>query len=91
MATRALLFLAEKKMEDQKPKQHRGFAAMDPDKQRALARKGGQAAHARGTAHEFSSEEAKVAGRKGGETISRDREHMAEIGRMGGKARQRML
>lgn len=78
-------------MEDQKPKQHRGFAAMDPDKQRALARKGGQAAHARGTAHEFSSEEAKVAGRKGGETISRDREHMAEIGRMGGKARQRML
>lgn len=44
----------------------RGFASMDPDKQRAIASKGGQAAHAKGTAHEFTSEEAREAGRKGG-------------------------
>ncbi len=64
----------------------RGFAAMDKDAQRAIASKGGRAAHARGTAHEFTSEEAAEAGRKGGRTVSRDRRHMAEIGRRGGKA-----
>ena len=46
----------------------RGFAAMDPQAQRAIAAKGGRAAHQKGTAHEFTSEEARVAGRKGGET-----------------------
>jgi len=45
----------------------RGFASMDPAKQRQIARKGGQAAHEKGTAHEWSSQEARVAGRKGGE------------------------
>ncbi|NLN77081.1 MAG: general stress protein [Armatimonadetes bacterium] len=45
----------------------RGFASMDPDKQREIARKGGRAAHKKGTAHEWSSEEARIAGRKGGE------------------------
>lgn len=60
---------------------HRGFAAMDPDKQRAIASKGGKAAHARGTAHRFTSEEARVAGKRGGETVSQDRDHMAEIAR----------
>jgi general stress protein YciG len=45
----------------------RGFAAMDPQAQRAIAAKGGRAAHQKGTAHEFTSEEARVAGRKGGE------------------------
>ncbi len=45
----------------------RGFAAMDPQAQRAIAAKGGRAAHLKGTAHEFTSEEARVAGRKGGE------------------------
>lgn len=64
----------------------RGFASMDPDKQREIASKGGHAAHERGTAHEFTSEEARAAGRKGGESVSRDRQHMAEIGRKGGKA-----
>ncbi len=63
----------------------RGFASMDEDKQREIASKGGQAAHAKGTAHEFTPEEAREAGRKGGETVSQDREHMAEIGREGGK------
>lgn len=65
---------------------HRGFAAMDPEKQRAIASKGGQAAHAKGTAHQFDSEEARAAGRKGGMAVSRDSRHMAEIGRKGGEA-----
>ena len=62
----------------------RGFAAMDPEKQRAIASMGGKAAHAKGTAHQFTSEEARAAGRKGGAAVSRDRKHMAEIGRKGG-------
>lgn len=46
----------------------RGFASMDMDKQRSIASKGGKAAHIKGTAHEWSSEEARAAGRKGGES-----------------------
>jgi len=64
----------------------RGFASMEPDRQRQIAREGGKAAHVKGTAHEFTSEEARNAGRKGGETVSKDREHMAEIGRKGGRS-----
>ena len=66
---------------------NRGFASMDRQKQREIASKGGQAAHKKGTAHEFTSEEAREAGRKGGEAVSQDREHMAEIGRKGGESR----
>ncbi len=66
-------------------KSKRGFASMDKEKQREIASKGGQAAHQKGTAHEFTPEEAREAGRKGGQTVSKDREHMAEIGREGGK------
>lgn len=69
----------------------RGFASMDKAKQREIARKGGRAAHMKGTAHEFTSEEARQAGRKGGESVSRDRKHMAEIGRGGGQARSARL
>jgi general stress protein YciG len=65
----------------------RGFASMDMAKQREIASKGGRAAHAKGTAHEFTSDEARVAGRKGGETVSRDRSHMSAIGREGGHSR----
>lgn len=65
----------------------RGFASMDDEKQREIASKGGQAAHEKGTAHEFTTEEAREAGRKGGEAVSRDREHMSEIGREGGHSR----
>jgi hypothetical protein len=64
----------------------RGFGSMDEDKQREIASKGGKAAHEKGTAHEFSSEEAREAGRKGGEAVSKDREHMSDIGRKGGKS-----
>jgi general stress protein YciG len=47
-------------------KEDRGFASMDRTKQREIARKGGKAAHMKGTAHEWTSEEARLAGRKGG-------------------------
>lgn len=67
---------------------NRGFAGMDEDKQREIAAQGGRAAHESGNAHEFSSEEAREAGRKGGEAVSQDREHMSEIGQKGGQQRQ---
>lgn len=63
----------------------RGFAAMDKQRQREIASKGGQASHQSGNAHEFTPEEARAAGRKGGEAVSQNREHMAEIGAKGGE------
>jgi len=68
-------------------KSRRGFASMDPARQREIASKGGRAAHEKGTAHEWSSDEARAAGRKGGVMVSRDRIHMAAIGREGGESR----
>jgi general stress protein YciG len=62
----------------------RGFGAMAPEQRKMIARKGGQAAHAKGAAHEFTSQEAREAGRKGGQSVSRNRDHMVMIGRMGG-------
>jgi hypothetical protein len=58
---------------------------MDQHKQREIARKGGMAAHRKGTAHEFTSEEARFAGRKGGQRVAANRGHMIEIGRLGGR------
>src|SRR3954467_5044098 len=62
---------------------NRGFASMDRSKQKEIASKGGKAAHAKGTAHEFDSGEAREAGRKGGLAVSQNRDHMAKIGRRG--------
>lgn len=73
--------------EEKSTKRLRGFAAMDAEKQRQIASKGGKIAHQRGNAHEFTPEEAREAGRKGGVAVSKDRKHMAEIGRLGGEAR----
>jgi len=70
-------------------KSRRGFASMDPSRQREIASKGGRAAHEKGTAHEWSSDEARVAGQKGGIAVSKDRAHMAAIGREGGESRSR--
>jgi uncharacterized protein len=75
---------AEKSTTNRKDK--RGFASMDAAMQRAIASKGGRAAHAQGVAHEFNSAEAREAGRKGGVAVSRNRQHMAEIGKKGGEA-----
>jgi uncharacterized protein len=57
------------------PKDVRGFGSMDPDKQRAMASKGGKTAHEKGTAHEWTREKARNAGRKGG--LAR-RQHKAQ-------------
>lgn len=60
-------------------KEDRGFASMDRDKQREIASKGGKAAHQKGTAHEWTSEEARNAGRKGGlASHARRRERLAQ-------------
>ena len=59
-------------------KEDRGFASMDRAKQREIASKGGKAAHQKGTAHEWTSEEARDAGRKGGIASHRRRREMMQ-------------
>jgi len=59
-------------------KEDRGFASMDRSKQREIARKGGKAAHLKGTAHEWTSEEARMAGRKGGMASHKRRKPMPQ-------------
>jgi general stress protein YciG len=71
----------------------RGFGSMDQVRQREIASKGGQAAHAKGSAHEFSREEAREAGSKGGK-VAHERgsahefssEEARAAGRKGGEA-----
>lgn len=58
----------------------RGFASMSADKQREIASKGGKAAHQKGTAHQFTSEEARAAGRKGGQASGVARSKKSEKG-----------
>lgn len=67
----------------------RGLAALSPERRREIAAMGGRAAQRAGVSHSFSYEEAVAAGRKGGQSLSRDRAHMAEIGRRGGYAKAR--
>jgi general stress protein YciG len=64
-------------------KEDRGFASMDRNKQREIASKGGKAAHQKGTAHEWTSEEAREAGRKGG-MASHRRKQQQQGGESGG-------
>jgi|SRR5689334_24829206 len=78
--------MQEMETQTQTSTRNRGFASMDAQRQREIARKGGRAAHEKGTAHEFTPDEARAAGRKGGERVSADRHHMSRIGRMGGKS-----
>ncbi len=59
-------------------KEDRGFASMDRMKQREIASKGGKAAHQKGTAHEWTSEEAREAGRKGGMASHRRRKELSD-------------
>lgn len=54
-------------------KQSRGFAVMDEDKVRSIASKGGKSAHAKGVAHQWSVEEARIAGSKGGKAPRKPR------------------
>lgn len=59
-------------------KEDRGFASMDQTKQREIASKGGKAAHEKGTAHEWTPEEAREAGRKGGMASHRRQQAFGE-------------
>ena len=61
-------------------KEDRGFASMDRGKQREIASKGGKAAHQKGTAHEWTSEEAREAGRKGGMASHRRKQEQQQTG-----------
>ena len=61
-------------------KEDRGFASMDRSKQREIASKGGKAAHQKGTAHEWTSEEAREAGRKGGMASHRRKQEQQQGG-----------
>jgi general stress protein YciG len=79
----------QNKVQNKPGTSRRGFASMDKARQREIASKGGKAAHQQGVAHQWSREEARVAGRKGGETVSRNKDHMSEIGRKGGEASHR--
>jgi len=66
--------------EDKVAKEDRGFASMDRSKQRDIASKGGKAAHQKGTAHEWTSEEAREAGRKGGMASHRRKQEQQQGG-----------
>ena len=61
----------------------RGFASMERNKQREIASKGGKAAHQKGTAHEWTSEEAREAGRKGGMASHRRKQEQQNSGSTG--------
>ncbi|MCU1382825.1 MAG: hypothetical protein JWL71_1522 [Acidobacteria bacterium] len=67
-------------------KEDRGFASMDRSKQRDIASKGGKAAHQKGTAHEWTSEEAREAGRKGGMASHRRKQEQQQQTPDGGAA-----
>ncbi len=62
---------------NEKRKERRGFASMSPEQQREIASKGGRAAHQKGTAHEWTSDEARRAGRKGGQVSRGGRGRLA--------------
>jgi general stress protein YciG len=59
----------------------RGFAAMSPERQREIASQGGRAAHQQGVAHQWSANEAREAGKKGGQVSGRRRTSSKEDGR----------
>ena len=72
--------MASNNQGNQGGKSNRGFASMDPQRQREIASEGGRAAHEKGTAHEFTSEEAREAGRKGGMARSANRRNAMNQG-----------
>ena len=76
-------------IEEERPRgtRRRGFAAVDAATRREIARKGGLAAQAKGTAHRFTSAEARAAGRKGGAAPGKTRAQRMEASRAGGHAR----
>ena len=70
--------MQSQKERDQKGR-GRGFASMSPEKKREIASKGGKAAHALGTAHKWTTEEAQAAGRKGGSISRRHSKYSVQV------------
>ena len=66
----------------------RGFARLSRKRRQEIASLGGQAAHAKGTAHKFTPEEGRQAGKKGGRSVSANIPHMMRIGKLGGESRR---
>jgi len=64
----------------------KGFGAWDPAQHTAAASKGGRTAHVQGSAHQFTREQARIAGAKGGAMMAARPGHMSKIGKLGGKA-----
>jgi general stress protein YciG len=81
-ACKEIFIMASNNQGNQGGKSNRGFASMDPQRQREIASEGGRAAHEKGTAHEFTSEEAREAGRKGG--MARSANRRSAMGQSGG-------
>ena len=75
------------KSDDDKPQAPWGFARVPKETLRNWASLGGKVAQHNRSAHRFTSETARAAGKRGGEAIAKDREHMRELGRRGGTAR----
>jgi uncharacterized protein len=71
--------MAENNNQTNGRKSIRGFAAMSSEKQREIARKGGRAAHEQGVAHEWNSDEARAAGKKGGQARGKQNNFREEI------------
>lgn len=69
----------------------RGFRSLSEERMREIASMGGHASQNSGHAHRWTAEEAAAAGRKGGAAVATDREHMARIGRIGGRRRVEQL
>lgn len=65
-----------------KEERKRGFASLSPERRREVARQGGRTAHANGTAHQWTSEEARQAGRKGAAVIAKRKQIEAEVARV---------
>jgi general stress protein YciG len=82
-ACKEIVTMASNNQGTQGGKSNRGFASMDPQRQREIASEGGRAAHEKGTAHEFTSEEAREAGRKGGMARSANRRNAMSTTSMG--------
>ena len=78
---------SDKRLDLGKTPGKRGFAALNASERRAVGKMGGRAVQLKGTAHKFTSEEARSAGQKGGQAVSRDRKYMSELGRRGGMAK----
>ncbi|HZL18044.1 MAG TPA: KGG domain-containing protein [Polyangia bacterium] len=73
-------------MTNEKAESHgRGFASMDRERQREISSQGGKAAHQKGTAHEFDSNEAREAGRKGG-MVSGGRRRSRDVANTNGES-----